>query len=96
MDESTRAQARSALKAAQNTLSEGINCLQVAGTVCPPEPLAGEGESVALDRGFSEAAGGAVWSFLSGVGGFGRSYHPSICIYIGFLLSPPKPGAAGD
>jgi hypothetical protein len=51
MDESSCTQARSALKAAQATLSEGINRLRVASTARPPGPLVGEGESLAHGMG---------------------------------------------
>jgi hypothetical protein len=51
MDKSSRAQAHLALKAAQATLSKGINCLRVASTACPPGPLAREGESLAHGMG---------------------------------------------
>ena len=96
MDKSALAQACSALKAAQTTLSEGLNRLRVASAARPPEPLGGEGEFVALDQVFSRPGGRPVGSFLSRGVGVGWSDHPPVRIYAGFLLSPPKPGGTGD
>ena len=72
MDESSHAQARLALKAAQATLSEGINRLRVASNARLPGTLAEEGEYISLHmlsglpRAEEESIGGAaslVFSF---------------------------------
>jgi hypothetical protein len=97
MDESSRAQARSALKAAQATLSEGINRLRVASTARTPGLLAGEGESLAHGIGGSpggrgEAAGGNQSSlFFPGGLGPGGSLHtilPSASTMDSFTVIP--------
>jgi len=51
MDELSRTPVRLVLKAAQATLAEGMHRLRVASTVHLPEPLVGEGESLAHDMG---------------------------------------------
>ena len=87
MDPSTPgAPARSALKAAQASLSKGLTCLRVASTACPPAPLAGEGESLARGIGVlpekqGEATGGGLSTlfFRGGLGSGGslRTILPS-------------------
>jgi hypothetical protein len=74
MDESaSRAPVRSALKAAQASLAEGLICLRVASTARPPALSAEKGESLAwgiglLPGGWGEATGGGL-SSLSFMGG---------------------------
>jgi hypothetical protein len=97
MDESSHAQACSALKAAQATLSKDINRLRVASTTRPPGPLAGEGESLAhgiggLPRGRGEAVGGSQSSlfFPGGLGSRGllRTILPSASTMDSFTVIP--------
>ena len=80
------APARSALKAAQASLSKGLTCLRVASTTCPPAPSLGEGESLARGIGVlpgerGEATGGGLSSlfFPGGLGSGGslRTILPS-------------------
>ena len=94
MDESARTQVRSALKAAQTTLSEGLNCLRVASTTGPPEPLGGEGEFVALNQGFSVAVGGGQSGlfFPGGLGSVGCTILPSASTLGSFSVLPSLEG----